>query len=113
MKKLKWLTNRLFATSILLITTLFIIPLTFAIADGSKGSFYEYIYGAPLRWLTVISTTDKKGAFAEMFFSGNEGITIQWPNLIINFLLIFLAITIIFSLAKKLYDKKNVKKDNP
>lgn len=49
MKKLKWLTNRLFATSILLITTLFIIPLTFAIADGSKGSFYEYIYGAPLR----------------------------------------------------------------
>ncbi|EEO3341807.1 hypothetical protein G5799_000955 [Listeria monocytogenes] len=110
MKKLKWLTNRLFATSILLITTLFIIPLTFAIADGSKGSFYEYIYGAgaPLRWLTVISTTDKKGAFAEMFFSGNEGITIQWPNLIINFLLIFLAITIIFSLAKKLYDKKNV-----
>ncbi|HAA6185671.1 TPA_asm: hypothetical protein GGB19_11350 [Listeria monocytogenes] len=108
MKKLKWLTNRLFATSILLITTLFIISLTFAIADGSKGSFYEYIYGAPLRWLTVISTTDKKGGFAEMFFSGSEGITIQWPNLIINFLLIFLAITIIFSLAKKLYDKKNI-----
>lgn len=73
MKKLQWLTNRLFATSILLITTLFIIPPTFAIADGSKVSFYEYIYGAPFRWLTVISTTDKKGAFTEMFFSGNEG----------------------------------------
>ncbi|EFR86222.1 conserved hypothetical protein, partial [Listeria monocytogenes FSL F2-208] len=48
---------------------LFIIPPTVAIADGSKVSFYEYIYGAPLRWLTVISTTEKKGAFLEMFFS--------------------------------------------
>ncbi|EAH3465241.1 hypothetical protein D5V48_00260, partial [Listeria monocytogenes] len=59
------------------------------------------------RWLTVISTTEKKGAFLEMFFSENEGINIQWLNLIINFLLVFLVITIIFSLAKKFYNKKN------
>ncbi|EAC9052723.1 hypothetical protein KW11_10655 [Listeria monocytogenes] len=112
MKKLKQLTNRLFTSTILLITMLFIIPPTFAIADGSKVSFYEYIYGAPLRWLTVISTTEKKGAFLEMFFSENEGINIQWLNLIINFLLVFLVITIIFSLAKKFYNKRT-KKDNP
>ncbi|EAD5401437.1 hypothetical protein AF927_10440 [Listeria monocytogenes] len=107
MKKLKQLTNRLFTSTILLITMLFIIPPTFAIADGSKVSFYEYIYGAPLRWLTVISPPEKKGTFLEMFFSENEGINIQWLNLIINFLLVFLVITIIFSLAKKFYNKKN------
>ncbi|ENI9089476.1 hypothetical protein ACY3D5_001522 [Listeria monocytogenes] len=113
MKKLKQLTNQLFTSTIFLITMLFIIPPTFAIADGSKASFYEYIYGAPLRWLTVISTTEKKGAFLEMFFSENEGINIQWLNLIISFLLVFLVITIIFSLAKKLYNKRTPKKDNP
>ncbi|EAD3477281.1 hypothetical protein EGI02_12405 [Listeria monocytogenes] len=107
MKKLKQLTNRLFTSTIFLITMLFIIPPTFAIADGSKVSFYEYIYGAPLRWLTVISPSEKKGTFLEMFFSENEGINIQWLNLIINFLLVFLVITIIFSLAKKFYNKKN------
>ncbi|EHY61772.1 hypothetical protein LMIV_2663 [Listeria monocytogenes FSL J1-208] len=43
----------------------------------------------------------------EMFFSENEGISIQWLNLTINFLLVFLVIIIIFSLVKKRYNKKN------
>lgn len=49
MKKLKQLTNQLFTSTIFLITMLFIIPPTFAIADGSKVSFYEYIYGGPFK----------------------------------------------------------------
>lgn len=55
---------------------LFIIFLIFVIVDGSKVSFYEYIYGVFFRWLIVISMIDKKGVFMEMFFLGNEGIII-------------------------------------
>ncbi|MCD2247764.1 hypothetical protein LAX74_000725 [Listeria marthii] len=107
MKKIQWIVNRAFVASILLITALFVFPPTFGIADGSKVSFYEYLYGAPLKWLTVMTITDEKNDFTEMFFRENEGISIQWFNLIGSFVLIFIIVSLIFHLAKLLHNRKN------
>ncbi|MBC2073820.1 hypothetical protein HCJ64_08155 [Listeria marthii] len=107
MKKIQWIVNRAFVSSILLITALFVVPPTFGIADGSKVSFYEYVYGSPLKWLTVMTITDEKNNFTETFFAGNEGISIQWFNLIGSFVLIFIIVSLIFHLAKLLYIRKN------
>ncbi|MBC2186173.1 hypothetical protein HCB28_08300 [Listeria sp. FSL L7-0253] len=108
MKKIQWIVNRAFVSSILLIIALFVVPPTFGIADGNKVNFYEYLYGAPLKWLTVMTTTDEKNNFTETFFTGNEGINIQWFNLIGSFVLIFIIVSLIFYLAKLLYIRKNV-----
>ncbi|EBF5204988.1 hypothetical protein FH000_15955, partial [Listeria monocytogenes] len=101
--------NRVFVSFILLISTLFIIPPAFGIADGNRVSFYEYLYGWPLRWLNVTSVTDKESSFVETFFTGNDGISIQWINLLGSFLLIFVVVSIVFFFAKKLYKKEEDK----
>ncbi|EPP0902196.1 hypothetical protein [Enterococcus termitis] len=109
MKKVQVIVNRVFVSSILLIATLFIIPPTFGIADGDKVSFYEYLYGWPLKWLNVTSVTDKGNSFVETFFTGNEGISIKWVNLFGSFSLILVVVSIVFFFAKKLYKKKGDK----
>lgn len=107
MKKIQWIVNRAFVSSLLLITALFVVPPIFGIADGSVVSFYEYVYGAPLKWLTVMTITEEKNKFTETFFTGNEGISIQWFNLIGSFVLIFIIVSLIFHLAKLLHNRKN------
>ncbi|EFR89169.1 conserved hypothetical protein [Listeria marthii FSL S4-120] len=54
-----------------------------------------------------MTITDEKNNFTETFFTGNEGISIQWFNLIGSFVLIFIIVSIIFHLAKLLYIRKN------
>ncbi|MBC2137574.1 hypothetical protein [Listeria innocua] len=107
--KIQWIINRVFASTILLIVLLFIIPPVFGIADGDKVSFYEYLYGWPLRWLNVVSVTDKKSSFVGTFFTENEGVKIQWLNLLGSFLLIIVVVSIIFFFVKKFHRKERVK----
>lgn len=109
MKTIQMIVNRVFVSSILLISTLFIIPPTFGIADGNTVTFYEYLYGLPFRWLTVTSVTEIKNNFMDTFFMGNDGVSIQWLSLAGSFLLIFLVVSIIFFLVKKLYRRKKGK----
>ncbi|EBF5117208.1 hypothetical protein FHZ94_15490 [Listeria monocytogenes] len=109
MKKVQLTVNRVFVSFILLISTLFIISPVPGISDGNRVSFYEYLYGWPLRWLNVTSVTDKGRSFIKNFFTGNEGISIQWINLLGSFLFIFVVVSIIFFFAEKLYKKEEDK----
>ncbi|QDA75042.1 hypothetical protein EOT00_08745 [Listeria seeligeri] len=108
MKTIQLIVNRVFVSSILLISMLFFIPPAFGIADGINVTFYLYLYGFPFRWVTIASNTESKSNFMNTFL-GNDGVSIQLLNLIGSFLLIFLLVSIIFFLVKKLYRRKKEK----
>lgn len=109
MKKIQWIINRMFVSGVLLTVMLFIVPPTFGVSDGDKVSFYEYFYGAPLKWLNVTSITDERSSFTGTFFMGNEGISINWFNLLGSFLIIFVIVSIVIFLVKKYYSKERGK----
>ncbi|MBK2004288.1 hypothetical protein JI641_15020 [Listeria ivanovii subsp. londoniensis] len=106
MKIVQLIVNRVFVSSVVLICTLFIIPPVYGIADGNKVTYYEYLYGAPFRWLTVKSSIENNASFKNIFFSGNDGVSIDWSVLAGDFLLIFILVCIIFLISNKLKNRK-------
>ncbi|MBC2019037.1 hypothetical protein HCJ60_11950, partial [Listeria seeligeri] len=58
MKTIQLIVNRVFVSSILLISMLFFIPPAFGIADGINVTFYLYLYEFPFRWVTIASKTE-------------------------------------------------------
>ncbi|AQY50467.1 hypothetical protein PWEIH_00425 [Listeria weihenstephanensis FSL R9-0317] len=109
MEKIQKFVNVLFLTFILMPVTLFIFPVTYAIADGSKGASYLYEFGGPLGWITVSNDVENKSGFIDAAFKGNTGITIHWSAMLYSFFMILVAVYFIIFIIKKVNSKHNGK----
>lgn len=101
MRKIQSIVNTLFLTCLLTPLTLIVFPMVYGVADGSKGPSYLYLFGGPLKWLTVSNGEDNKQGFVDAVFNGNTGITIQWTQLLCSFLIIFVILCVIVLIIKK------------
>ncbi|MBC2100644.1 hypothetical protein HCJ70_16450 [Listeria booriae] len=106
MRKIQSIINSLFLTFILTPLTLIVFPMVYGVADGSGGASYLYLFGGPLKWLTVSNDSDNKQGFTDAVFNGNTGITIQWAQLLCSFLIIFVVVHVIVLIIKKIISKK-------
>lgn len=91
---------------LVLLATLFVLPVSYGIADGNVETVYVYLFGAPFDFVAISASTDSIKGFYDAIVNGND-ISIIVINLLMNYIIIFLSVNGIFLFIKK-FSRKEV-----
>lgn len=89
---------------LVLLATLFVLPVNYGIADGSVETAYLYLFGAPFDFVTISASSDSVKGFYDAIVNGND-VSLNVINLLIDYILVFLSVSVIFLLIKKISRK--------